>query len=374
MLFSSQRKSVDQFERHCVNCALRALHAFVVLALCTPGVAQNVRIGVLGLFHPREIIVRTTPVAAVVVHAGEQSLVIDPSAETDGVRIYVDGNGVVIQARDHEIRTNSLTFTNRENGPADFLVEIPGKITRRYQGTLDLTSSSRSLLAVVTMDLETAVASVVAAESESSTPLEALKAQAIAARSYLIASKARHREFDFCDTTHCQFLRTPPDPNTPVARAVANTRGLVLSYNTRPFPAMYTRSCSGRTRTPAEIGLSTHDYPYYSVECKYCREHPAEWQSQVSSRKASLLRARSESARLAIDRLRGWGAVPSNNFTVKRVGDRALLEGIGQGHGVGLCQSGAAAMAKEGATFAQILAHYYPNTSVTKSVGGKWRM
>jgi stage II sporulation protein D len=368
MLISSKRTSGGRCERHLVNCALRALRALVVLALCTPSFAQNVRIGVLGLFHPREIIVRATPAAAVVVHAGEQSLVLDPSSETDEVHVRLDGNDVVIQARDREIRAESLTFTSRENGPADFLLEIPGKITRRYQGTLNLTASSESLLAVVTMDLETAVASVVAAESGLDTPLEALKAQAVAARSYLNASKGRHRGFDFCDTTHCQFLRTAPDPNTPVTSAVADTRGLVLSYNTRPFPAMYTRSCGGRTRTPAEVGLAADAYPYYSVECKFCREHPAAWQSQVSSREASLLRARSESARLAIDRLRGWGTVPSNNFIVKKIGDRALLEGIGQGHGIGLCQSGAAAMAKEGATFSQILAHYYPNTVVTKCV------
>jgi stage II sporulation protein D len=371
MLISSKGTSGGRFERQRVDCALQTLRAFVVLALCSPSFAQNVRIAVLGLFHPREILVRATPAAAVVVHAGEQKLVLDPSSEIDEVHLHLDGNAVVIQARDREMRAESLTFTSRESGRVDFFLEIPGEITRRYQGTLELTPSSGSLLAIVTMDLETAVASVIAAESESGTPLEALKAQAIAARSYLIASNGRHRGFDFCDTTHCQFLRTPPDPTTLVARAVGETRGLVLSYNTQPFAAMYTRSCSGRTRTPAEIGLSTHDYPYYSVECKYCREHPSAWQSRVASQDAARLRTSSESARLAIDRLRGWSTVPSNNFTVKRVGDRTLLEGVGRGHGVGLCQSGAAAMAKEGATFAQILAHYYPNTLVVRYVGDK---
>src|SRR5215469_12830123 len=254
MPISSKRTSVDQFERHFVNCAVRALLAFVVVS-CAQSFAQNVRIGVLGLFHPHEIVIRATPTAAVVVHAGDQSLLLHPSSGNDKVQLHLDDNAVVIQARDRTIRAEAVTFTSRENGPIDFFLEVPGKITRQYHGTANLTSSSGSLLAVVTMDLETAVASVVAAESDSDMPLEALKAQAVAARSYLIASKGRHRGFDFCDSTHCQFLRTPPDPNTPVTRAVAETRGLVLAYNTQPFAAMYTRSCSGQTRTPAEVGL-----------------------------------------------------------------------------------------------------------------------
>src|SRR5208283_1270192 len=65
------------------------------------------------------------------------------------------------------------------------------------------------LTAVVTMDLEPAVASVVAAEGTVDAPSEALKALAVAARSYFVAGKGRHRDFDFCDTTHCQFLREP---------------------------------------------------------------------------------------------------------------------------------------------------------------------
>src|SRR6266571_2973368 len=60
------------------------------------------------------------------------------------------------------------------------------------------------------MDRETATASVVAAENTPDTPLEALKAQAVAARSYFVAGRGRHHDFDFCDTTHCQFLREPP--------------------------------------------------------------------------------------------------------------------------------------------------------------------
>ena len=353
---------------------MRALQALVLLALCASCFAHDVRIAVLGLFHTREIVVQPVPASAVVVRVGDRTLVLEQSSGNDEIDVHLDGNVIAARTRDGAIRARSLTVVGRDHGPADFYLSIPGKITRRYHGTLEVTTSSGALLAILSMDLETAVASIVAAESDPETPIEALKAQAVAARSYLIAAKGRHSGFDFCDTTHCQFLRTPPDPHSPVARAAASTRGLVLAYNTQPFAAMYTRSCSGRTRTPAEIGLPAGPYPYYSVECKYCREHPSAWQRSVTSQEAAHLRASSEAARLVIDRLLGWNTVPSNNYTVKRAGNRLLLDGVGEGHGIGLCQSGAAAMAKEGATFTQILAHYYPNSSVTKNVSGKLGM
>jgi stage II sporulation protein D len=348
--------------------AMCALHALILLATCAPCFAQDVRIGVLGLFHSREIVVRPVPASAVVVRVADRTLVLEQSSGNDEIDVHLDGNVIAARTPDGAIRARSLTVAGRDHGPADFYLSIPGKITRRYHGKLEVTPSSGALLASISMDLETAVASIVAAESDPETPIEALKAQAVAARSYLIAAKGRHSGFDFCDTTHCQFLRTPPDPHTPVARAAASTRGLVLAYNTQPFAAMYTRSCSGRTRTPSEIGLPAGPYPYYAVECKYCREHPSEWQTPVTPQEAAHLRASSESARLEIDRLLGWNTVPSNNYTVRRAGNRLLLDGVGEGHGIGLCQSGAAAMANEGATFTQILDHYYPNTSVTKCV------
>jgi stage II sporulation protein D len=259
---------------------------------------------------------------------------------------------------------NHLQIAGRDSQPADFILEIAGKISRRYQGVLEIKPSSGELSAIVTIDLETAVASVVAAEDVAGTRLEAMKASAIAARSYFVSGRGRHREFEFCDTTHCQFLRTPPAPASFASKATAETRGLVLGYQGRPFAAMYTRSCSGRTRTPAELGLPSADYSYYSVECSHCRMHPALWTSRISSLDAAPLRAGNEAIRLAIDHHLGWSAVQSNDFSVHREADHVVLNGVGNGHGIGLCQAGAKAMAEAGASFQQILDHYYPNTNV----------
>jgi len=160
------------------------------------------------------------------------------------------------------------------------------------------------------------VASVVGAEQVMSAPPEALKAQAVAARSFLVASGRRHHGFDFCDTTHCQFLREPPAESHPAARAARETAGLVLDYRGTPIAAFYSASCGGHTRTLADAGLRSDDgYPYFSVECV--------------------------------------------------VSTPRHVDGERRGHGVGLCQNGAAGMAAElGASFVDILRHYYPGTTV----------
>jgi peptidoglycan hydrolase-like amidase len=328
--------------------------------------AENVRIGVLGLFHPREFSLSTADSNALVIHAGKESFVLERSSGKNTAQIRVAENLMAVRVGTHTVETSDLTVTSRAGGPTDFILAVPGKITRHYRGTLELKLSSGSggLIAVVDMDLETAVASVVAAESLPGAPLEALKAQAVAARSYFVAGKGRHSEFDFCDTTHCQFLREPPASGSASAEAASATRGLVMVYQSQPFAAMYTRSCSGRTRTPVEVGLSPGNYPYYSVDCKYCREHPVRWQSRISAHEVADLHSSDEAARLKIDRRLGWSTVPSNNFTRKSEGDHVILEGVGEGHGIGLCQAGASAMAEAGANFQQILGHYYPNTTI----------
>ncbi|MGP8093354.1 MAG: SpoIID/LytB domain-containing protein [Candidatus Sulfotelmatobacter sp.] len=331
--------------------------------------SDSVSIGVLSLFHPRQLTVSAPAGQALIVRtdevrAGEESIVLERSTGVESANIRISTDGLLVTAGPRSIRASALTVTGRENEPVEFVLAVPEKITRHYRGTLAIKPSSGTLLAIITMDRETAVASVVAAESTADTPLEALKAQAVAARSYFAASRGRHHDFDFCDTTHCQFLREPPAPDSPAAAAVAATRDLVLAYNSQAIAAMYTRSCSGRTRTPAELGLPSAAYPYFSVECKYCRAHPVRWVSRISAQDAASLHSSDEAARLNLVRRLGWAAVPSNDFVVEEERDQVFLKGTGQGHGIGLCQAGAKAMAQEGADFRQILSHYYPNTTI----------
>ncbi len=342
-----------------------------VLLAAHAACAQDVRIGVLGLFRPNELTLRAAPGQALMVHTqtvqrAEKTFALERSSGRDSVEIIVSGDDLILQNGNQSLRISELHASSRSNGAANFVLAIPGKISRRYGGVLELKAVAGVLVPVVRMDLETAVASVVQAESAPDTPLEALQAQAVATRSYFVAARGRHRDFDFCDTTHCQFLREPPPIESNSSRATVTTRGLVLAYRDHTVAAMFTRSCGGRTRTPQEVGLSSHGYPYFSAVCEYCVRHPLRWVRRLSQTDATpvALREHGENVRLDIDRRLGWDAVPSNNFIAYRDAKGFVLEGSGEGHGIGLCQAGAKAMAQSGATFREILDHYYPNTTL----------
>jgi len=334
------------------------------IPLSAADISDEVNIGVLGLFHPLQFAVSAPAGSALIVHAGEQLFVLEKSSGFDAATVRISGGDMVVSAGGRVVQASKLTVSGRDGEAVDFVLAVPGKILRRYRGRLEIKPFAGILTAVVTMDRETAVASIVAAEGSPDAPLEALKAQAVAARSYLAAGGTRHHDFDFCDTTHCQFLREPPVQGSAAARAAAATQGLVLAYDSRPIAAMYTRSCSGRTRTPAESGLSAAAYPYFAVECAHCRTHPVRWSRRISTPDAASLRTSDEPSRLNLDRRLGWSAVPSNDFVASKDKGQVLLEGKGEGHGIGLCQSGAKAMAESGADFRQILSHYYPNTTI----------
>jgi peptidoglycan hydrolase-like amidase len=203
--------------------------------------------------------------------------------------------------------------TGRFGALAHFRLSVPGRIEREYFGRLEIRRQGTHLLAIVEMDLETAVSSIVQAEGTNGIPFEARKAQAVAARSYLLAAKGmRHVGYDFCDLEHCQFLRDVPAVGSAETRAAAVTRGQVLVYKGKVIPALYSANCGGHTRNLAQAGWEEpgrrRNYPYYEVSCP--------------------------------------------------------LAGPVNGHRVGMCQLGAIAIAKQGAVSNMILAHYFPNTAI----------
>jgi stage II sporulation protein D len=251
----------------------------------------------------------------------------------------------------------------------------------------------------VELRLEDYVAGVVAGEMPGSFPLEAQKAQAVAARSYALTRKieaqAANRPWDIGTGVLAQvFARAPGG----AARAAAEaTAGEVLALGMEPVEAYFHASCGGRT----EGGLAAlgRDLPYLrSVTCGRCDKAPrVSWTVKVSPRelgKAAGLGAAASAARvasrtasgraekvevvagdrkviLAASDLRqrlGFSRLPSLAFDVHRTwawGDFAF-EGRGQGHGAGLCQWGAAGLAREGKTYREILAHYYPGVDVVR--------
>jgi peptidoglycan hydrolase-like amidase len=340
-----------------------ALPLFLVLILSPSVVATEVRIGVLGLFHPRELKLQASSKEAVILQAAGQTFVLEPGSRIS-VSLPISKDALLLDFGGQVLRSTEIRAAARNGGAVSMLLTVPGRITRAYRGTLVVKASGGEIVPIVAMDLETAVASAVEAESGTDTPPEALKAQAVVARSYFLGGGGRHRDFDFCDLTHCQFLREPPAQYSPASIAASETRGLVLTFEEKPFAAMFSRSCGGHTRTPAEVGLPGNRYPYFSVLCEFCYRSPYRWTRNLSSRDAALL-ARGERGRLAVDRRLGWNTVPSNNFTSREEDGQMILEGVGQGHGIGLCQRGARAMAEEGGSFRQILSHYFPNATLS---------
>lgn len=333
--------------------------------------SPTVRVGVLGIFHPHQLTLSAAQNEGLLVSAAGQQIFLQPRSSCSVLRVRVSADGLHLTCGKKEIQAPELRASGRNQQAATLLLAIPGRIQRRYEGILSLDAKGGELIPVIEMDLETAVASVVQAETLPGTPLEALKAQAVVSRSYFVAGAGRHTNFDFCDLTHCQFLREPPGPHSPAAKAATSTQGLVLTFNGKPIAAMFTQSCGGHTRTPQEIGLPQAEYPYFSVPCNFCYRNPVRWTRKVSAEDAALLFLHGENGRLAIGRKLGWDAVPSNNFTAREENGEVALHGIGHGHGVGFCQRGARTMAEQNDTFREILAHYFPNTTLdtTPAVG-----
>jgi peptidoglycan hydrolase-like amidase len=338
----------------------------LLLLLGFPLLAQSqtrtVRIGVLGIFHPHEFTLAADPAGELLIAADGQRIFLRSGSSCSLLRVRSSGDNMLLNCSTREIRARELRASGRNQQFAGLVLTLPGKIKRRYLGVLELKAKNGELIPVITMDLETAVASVIQAETTPGTPMEALKAQAVVSRSYFVSGGGRHTDFNFCDLTHCQFMREPPASDSPAANAATSTHALVLTYEEKPVAAMFTRSCGGRTRTPEEIRVSQNGYPYFSVPCDFCYNNPVRWTRKVSREDAALLRLRGENGRLAIGRRLGWDAVPSNNFTAQEDGGEVTLHGVGQGHGLGLCQRGARNIAGSGSDFRAILAHYFPNT------------
>lgn len=247
-----------------------------------------VAICVFSLFHPVELRVQPARHGVLLITQNGQSRTLEGSASV--------------------LLRGAATVTGRGGAETEFILSVPGKIQREFRGQLQVRTNAGHLVAIVNMDRETAVASIVAAESPPGAPLEARKAQAVVARSFLVASNKRHEGYDFCDTTHCQFLREPPAAGTINARAAEETRGLVIAYQGRAVATLYSANCGGRTRTLQEAGWSPEAYPYFAVECP--------------------------------------------------------VRGAVSGHRIGMCQQGASTLAKQGKTFRNILSWYFPATTL----------
>jgi peptidoglycan hydrolase-like amidase len=326
--------------------------------------AEPLCINVFGLFKPQELKIKAARNDLVRVAVGNT---VAFAAAMHGLALRLNGAMVEVMAPGKQFSGTSVKLTSRNGGPIDVLLSVPGKIERHFRGILEVMPMAGVLHAVITVDVESAVAAAVKAETAPNAPLAALQAQAVVTRSYYLATGNRHKEYDYCDTTHCQYFRAPAPADSLVANAVAQTRNLVVKYRDAIVPSRYSASCGGRTRSLKEASLPAPDYPFYSIECPPCARSAATWETRLNVADAGglLTAPGSERLRSQIVRKLGSAALPGSNYRLRREGDDVVLNGRGRGHGIGLCQEGAVGLAALGATWQAIIDWYLPNTSVS---------
>lgn len=240
-----------------------------------------------------------------------------------------------------------------------------------------------------------------------------LELQAILARTYAISNIGRHAKegFHLCATTHCQLYR-PPTRQTPVARlaseAVRRTIGhLILDQRSgRPVQTLFHSSCGGHTSAAEAVWGGTGSENLRPVEDGYCvRESHAAWRLELDRKQLSdalnrrdrtraggtiksievvnrdaggraqvirvtgsrTIQARGEDVRAAITSAFGVRTLKSTRMTIRREGNTFVFSGAGFGHGVGLCQAGALAQARQGRAVDQIIRFYYADARVETS-------
>ncbi len=249
--------------------------------------------------------------------------------------------------------------------------------------------------------LEDYVLGVMSAEGSMETEPEALKALAIAVRTYALKNRGRHAKdgYDFCSTTHCQRFvsgvrsprvskgteadQAPPDGRASdrMIAAVRSTEGQILLDNRGQLAdAYFGASCGGETANVGTLwGVTPPEY-LRGVSDEYCLAGPhAHWSDTIT--RSDLLRALQSDARtnvggrldqvmvskrdetgraefitlegehrksvrgwdfkIIVGRVLGWNVLKSSRFEVSRAGSNFIFFGSGFGHGLGLCQEGA---------------------------------
>jgi len=315
---------------------------------------------------------------------------------------------VTVQSDGIKLKKNAVTIKSFGSG---VWLSGPGLARRLYRGKITFTAVSGRLKIINEVDLEEYLTSVVSCEIGELSRVEAHKAQAVTARTYTFRNINNHAKdgFHVCDSTHCQLYTGFGNIRKIAKRAVDATRGEILLFKGSPASTFYHCACGGKTEDMAFVWpyeskpylISVQDGP---PELPYCSIAPAfKWKTKISldaltrisrnehwigpdekARKVKIGKRGSSgrayelelytSRRIArvpatvfyqgFGKNAGWTAVRSTLFEVHCARNYILLEGKGSGHGVGMCQWGAEAMAANGSGYREILLHYYPGTKV----------
>lgn len=391
---------------------MRRCAALIVLALLPAQPAHGstplVRVGVLRTLGIKSAAIRCCQGLRVESAVG--------GAFSAGARVSVEASGSEVVVRAAEGTPMRVRTAVVRGGGGNVVIDA-GQVSREVRGGLRITARSGLLSIVNEVALEDYVEGVVASEIPSDWPMEAHKAQAVAARSLALSRIGAHASegFDLCDTTHCQVYRGASVRSAAARAAARATTGQTLVWRGRPIEALYCSTCGGVT-APGFGGRGVSESPFLRARrdelngATACKDSPHYmWKADVSSarleralasdrrtRAGSPLRdvkvtSRDASGRAAsveirgartievdgyvfwtaVCRAAGWGTLKSAHFTVDRKGGDYVFQGCGLGHGVGLCQWGARKRAEAGWDYRRILSFYYPGCQTRRAPSKK---
>jgi stage II sporulation protein D len=277
---------------------------------------------------------------------------------------------------------------------------------KKYTGELQFfDDGAGALSAVNVLSMEEYLIGLVASEMPKDWPIEALKAQAVIARTYALyqkkirSSKQSSSFYDVESGVQDQVYLGIANHDNRVKGAVEATKGEILTYKGNAFKSFFSSTCGGMTESAVNVwgekGL------FALTKDPYCARSPhSSWKYSLSKRElaakltaggfqASAIRGinvehRKNNPRVATLEIDGGGRtifiqgsdfrrivsfkdIKSTWFDVKISGDRIEFNGKGYGHGAGLCQWGAYGMADAGKSYREILKFYYPGTKIVAS-------
>ena len=278
---------------------------------------------------------------------------------------------------------------------------------RWYRGRAYLAPAGQGLTAVNYVDLEQYLYSVLGGEMNGNWPQEALKAQAVVARSYALHKRqySANAVYDLGDTTKWQVYRGVQDESSGTQIAVNATAGQVLTYGQKIIEAVFHSSSGGCTENVEDVWMQPLPY-LRSVKDNYDQGAPVyQWsksvtQSTLSSLAPGVGRVREMklaqgtpsckrvvtmrmigdkgSTTISGEKLQSALGLKSTFFSiapqVNRVASKStsqpepsfIINGAGFGHGLGMSQWGAYNMARQGLSYQQIMGHYYTGVVLAK--------
>lgn len=267
----------------------------------------------------------------------------------------------------------------------------------RYRGSITLIATRAGIEVVNVLDVESYLRGVVPAEMSASWPMAALKAQAVAARSYALSLAGSHADYDLCATVSCQVYRGVDAERPRSDAAVQATSGVVVTYAGSVARTYYHADSGGVTASSGEVWGTA--VPYLIARPDGVGGAATDrWQVRVAPALAAAglarlglgvgtvtdLRVLTRSPSGRVDGLEVRGSGGSVSLTRSQLATLApmwglksmrfsvtaplTIQGEGWGHGVGMSQDGARALAERGYDYTQILGYYYPNTRLVRYV------